>query len=83
MGMSQKQDDDTTPTPPEKSTVILLLKAAADTTWRMFVPTIGGTLLGVTIDKSAGTLPWWTIIISLIGVTLTVLLIRDQLKKLQ
>jgi hypothetical protein len=66
--------------PPNKnSTVVLLLGTIADTTWRMFVPIIGGMLLGLWIDKSHGTLPWATIILTIIGIAWATELIRRQL----
>jgi hypothetical protein len=69
------------PTPPPKSTdastVILLLGIAGDTTWRMFVPVIGGTVLGIWGDHSFGTKPWATVV----GVAVAALLIRQQFKK--
>lgn len=70
------------PTPPEQSTVILLLKSIGDTTWRMFVPTIGGTLLGVWLDSVLGTAPWLVVAGIVAGVVVTALLIVDQFKKL-
>lgn len=42
---SNKPDE--TPAPPSLSTVTLLLRTIGDTTWRMFIPTIGMTILGV------------------------------------
>lgn len=73
------------PTPPPKnadaSTVILLLGIAGDTTWRMFVPVIGGTALGVWGDRSFETKPWLTICGLTIGVIIAALLVRQQFKK--
>ena len=65
--------------PPNKSTVLLLLGTIADTTWRMFVPIIGLLLLGVWVDKTYGTLPWGTILLTLIGISIAVELVRRQL----
>lgn len=81
MSTSSKEHDDT-PTPPEKSTVILLLGSVADTTWRMFVPSVGGTLLGVWADHMFGSKPWGTLLGIIIGVVVTVVLVRNQFKKL-
>jgi F0F1-type ATP synthase assembly protein I len=47
----------------------------------MFVPTIGGTLLGAYLDTQFGTYPVWVIICIILGVAITTLLIRNQLKK--
>ena len=71
------------PVPPKPSTVILLLSTIGDTTWRMFVPTIGLTVLGVYIDKSINTLPWCTLAGIAVGSVIAGMLIRRQLKKVQ
>jgi uncharacterized membrane protein len=72
------------PQPPTQSTVILLLGTIADTSWRMFVPTISTILLGFWADSSWGTKPWLTILGILIGTAITALLIKrqfDEVKK--
>lgn len=74
------ENDDEHRTPPEKSTVILLLKDMGDTTWRMFVPTIGGFLAGSWADGYWRTEPWLAILGLLIGIGVTILLVRQQLK---
>lgn len=66
--------------PPKQSTVLLLLGTIADTTWRMFVPIVGLMLLGLWIDRSLGTLPWFMIALLLIGIAVAAELIRRQLK---
>lgn len=79
---SDKSGD--SPAPPsshDTSTVILLLGIAGDTTWRMFVPVIGLTALGIWGDRSFETKPWLTIIGLAIGTTIASLLVRKQLKK--
>ena len=68
-------------TPPSRSTVVLLFTIAADTTWRMFVPIIGGTILGVWVDNTYATKPWATIAGVVIGVVIAALLVRNQLKR--
>ncbi len=65
--------------PPKNSTVLLLLGTIADTTWRMFIPVIGLLLLGVWIDKRYDTLPWATLLLTLIGIAIAAQLIRRQL----
>lgn len=35
-----------------------ILLTIGDTTWRMFVPAVGFTLLGVWLDARCGTKPW-------------------------
>lgn len=81
MSASPKKNSDDTPTPPDKSTVILLLGTIGDTTWRMFVPTIGLTVAGVYADKSFGTKPWLSAIGVVLGAVIAGLLVKRQLQK--
>ncbi|MFZ2836234.1 MAG: AtpZ/AtpI family protein [Candidatus Saccharimonadales bacterium] len=69
------------PVPPTKSTVVLLLGTIADTTWRMFIPTIGLTVAGAYGDKAFGTKPWLMIAGIALGATIAGLLVVRQLKK--
>lgn len=69
------------PVKPEKSAAIILFMIAADTTWRMFVPIIGGAALGIWADRSFGTKPAWTVTGISIGVVIAALLVRQQLKR--
>jgi hypothetical protein len=70
------------PKPPEPgSTVILLLATIGDTTWRMFVPTLGGTGLGLWADSQWHTQPWLSITGLGVGIVITVFLMIDQFKK--
>ena len=71
---------DKTP-PPDKSTVILLFTIAADTTWRMFVPVIGGTILGVWADNTMTAKPIGTIVSIAVGVIIAALLVRQQMNR--
>lgn len=73
-------DEDENPTPPERSTVVLLLNTIGDTTWRMFVPTVGLLLVGLWADDQIGTKPWLTVSGILLGTLLAGLLIRNQLR---
>lgn len=79
--MSSAQKDKIEITPPEKSPVTMLMGTIGDTTWRMFVPTIGLTLLGYYLDTTINTLPWFTIIGIIVGGSLSALLVYRQLKK--
>lgn len=82
--MSASQNDgDKSPTPPDKSTVVLLLGDIGDTTWRMFVPTIGFTILGLLADKALHTTPWIMVGGIIIGAYLAYVLVRRQMKKVK
>jgi hypothetical protein len=80
---SQPNEDDTPTTPPDRSTVILLLSDIADTTWRMFVPTLGGTGLGLWADSSLHTTPWLGVLGLVLGIVITAALMRQQFKKVK
>lgn len=67
------------PATPNRSTVVFMLSTIADTTWRMFVPTIGLTFLGWFADKQWGTKPWLFILGILIGASISAILVRRQL----
>ena len=82
MGTSQN-DDEKKPVPPEQSTVVLLLGTIGDTTWRMFVPTIGLTVLGLLADKQFHTTPWIMTTGIIAGALLAYALVRRQIKKVK
>ncbi len=79
---SSRQTDDV-PAPPKQSSAVLLASTIVDTTWRMFVPTIGLTIIGVVIDTHYGTKPWATILGIVLGAGLAALLVRRQLARLR
>lgn len=62
-----------------RSAPMLLFATAFDTTWRAFVPTIGGTFLGIGIDKWLNIAPIATFICIILGVIAAALLITKQL----
>ena len=64
---------------PSAEAVSVLLATIGDTTWRMFVPSIGFTLLGVWADASFGTKPWLMAAGIAIGLLGAVLLVKNQL----
>lgn len=82
MNSSHKKSDES-PAPPEKSTVVLLLGTITDTTWRMFVPSIGLTIVGVIMDNWLHTKPWLTLSGILVGATIAALLVRRQMRRLK
>ncbi|MES2631016.1 MAG: AtpZ/AtpI family protein [Patescibacteria group bacterium] len=65
--------------PSSLSAPVLLLMTALDTTWRAFVPTIGGTFLGIGIDHLFGIAPIGTIVCLILGFATSALLIAQQL----
>lgn len=69
--------------PPNSSTVILLFTTMADTTWRLFVPTVGLTILGLVLDKNMNTTPWLMIAGIVLGSIIAILLVKQQLKKVK
>lgn len=81
MIQSPKSKDKATGQP--RSAAILLLITITDTTWRAFVPTIGGTLFGVWLDHMFGTIPYFTFTMIVIGFVSSALLINMQLKSVK
>lgn len=81
MGTSQHKSDATPP--PKTSTVVLLLGTIADTTWRMFAPTLGLAALGLWADESWTTGPLWSLTGVFTGIVIAGLLIRQQFKTIQ
>jgi len=82
MGTSPNSGDEKN-VPPDSSTVILLLLTIGSTTWRLFVPSIGFTVIGLLLDKQFKTTPWIMTLGIIIGATVAALLIRSQLKKVK
>ncbi len=70
-------------TPPARSTVLLLLATAADTTWRMFMPIIGGVILGIWLDRSWHSKPVATIVCLAVGTGLSAWLVVLQLRRVR
>lgn len=73
----------TTTTEPPKSTAFLLFFTILDTTWRAFVPTLGGTILGVVLDNIFRKAPLFTFIMISIGFIASAILIALQIKKVR
>jgi len=80
---SLQNDSDKKSTPPDTSTVVLLLGTIGDTTWRMFVPTIGLTVLGLLADKQFHSTPWIMVLGIILGIILAFVLVRRQIKEVQ
>lgn len=62
---------------------ILLLLTILDTTWRAFVPTIGGTIFGVYLDNWLNKAPLFTTIMIIAGFCMSAVLISLQLRKVK
>jgi F0F1-type ATP synthase assembly protein I len=62
------------------SAPMILVVTALDTTWRAFLPTIGGTFAGIGLDRLLGTSPWALMICLLVGTVLSVILVARQLR---
>lgn len=62
------------------SAPMVILMTALDTTWRMFLPTIGGVFLGIGLDHLFNITPIATIVCLAIGAVLSGLLIAKQLR---
>ena len=60
-------------------TVPVLLMTIGDTTWRMFVPSVGFTLLGVWADVQLDTKPWLMVVGIVVGCTGAALLVKKQI----
>ena len=58
---------------------MILVVTALDTTWRAFLPTIGGTFLGVGIDKLFNVAPFATIVCIILGFIVSAILIIQQI----
>ncbi|MDB5184044.1 MAG: hypothetical protein JWO07_725 [Candidatus Saccharibacteria bacterium] len=80
MSAAEAKKSDEKQTPPEKSTVILLFNIVADTTWRMFAPTFGGTALGLWAESTWHIAPWGGIVGLGIGILITAFLVRQLYK---
>lgn len=78
---SSSNKGDKAPAPPNKSAVILLLGDIADTTWRMFIPTILLVVFGHWLDGELKTGPGLSIGGVIIGFVIAAWLIRKQLEK--
>ena len=81
--MGKAPNDDEDHGRPVKNAAHLVLGDIADTTWRMFVPTVGGALLGLAVDQQLHTIPLCVIGGFIVGVILAWILVRRQLTNLK
>ncbi len=64
----------------DNSAPMLIFITALDTTWRAFLPTLGGVFLGIGIDHLFNIAPFATIGCLILGVITSALLIAKQLR---
>lgn len=75
-----KEPEQTTKQHSNVSAPMLMLLTALDTTWRLFIPIIGGTFLGIGIDHLFNIVPFGTVACLILGVIASGLLITKQLQ---
>jgi len=76
----EEQPGRTKTQPPAMSATKLMFVTALDTTWRAFVPTLGGTFLGIGVDKLFSISPIGLIVCLILGVAISAALITLQLR---
>lgn len=65
------------------SAPMLIFATALDTTWRAFIPTLGGVFLGIGIDHLFNIAPIATIGCLVLGTVASALLIAKQLRDIR
>ena len=78
-----KPHDDEPKSSPSLSLVLTLVGTVADTTWRLFIPNIGLTVLGLLAEKALHTTPWIMIVGIVTGAYLAYVLVKRQIKKVR
>lgn len=66
-----------------RSASSIILATALDTTWRMFVPILGGVFVGIALDHAFSVAPIATVTCLIIGVATSGFLITRQLIKVR
>ncbi|MGB4762579.1 MAG: AtpZ/AtpI family protein [Candidatus Saccharimonas sp.] len=66
---------------PSRPSALYLIATMADTTWRMFVPTIVLILVGDWLDRQQGTKPWLMLAGAIVGAIIATYLIKRQLQR--
>ena len=69
--------------PENQASTFALIASMADVTWRMFTPPALFVAGGIWADLHYGTKPWVTILAAIVGLGLSVLLVRSQLRRVQ
>lgn len=70
-----------TVSPNSEDSVMRLLWSMADTTWRMFTPPALLVPAGIWADLKFQTKPWLTLLCAVVGLWLSILLVKKQLGK--
>ena len=83
MAETTKNDDGDKKPAPSLQLVFTMVGTILDTTWRMFVPTIGGTFVGIWADRAFGVKPWLTIAGITLGSVIAGLLLYMQIKRIK
>lgn len=79
--MYDRNADKKQPSTVEKAdSTVQLLISMADTTWRMFTPPALFVPGGIWVDLKYHTKPWVTIGAAVLGLAVSVLLVRQQLR---
>ncbi len=81
MGKKPNSDTDNVAVPHSESSALVLIMSMADTTWRMFGPTLPLIMLGNWLDSTYATKPLFLIMGATLGGLLAALLIRAQLRR--
>ena len=64
-----------------RSEMLGLITSMADTTWRMFIPTVGLLLCGNVLDETLDTRPWYMLVGAAVGGWIAAILIKKQIAK--
>lgn len=78
---NNKSDVDSKKDQQPSGSAVYLLGTIADTTWRMFIPTIGLALVGDFFDRQYGTKPWLMLACAVVGAVIATFLVKRQLTK--
>jgi len=81
MGQKPSGDTNSVPATRNESSSLVLLMGMADTTWRMFAPTLPLIVLGNWLDSKYTTKPWLMLAGAIVGGVIAALLIRVQLRR--
>lgn len=73
----------TSDVPQSDKGALKVLGSIADTTWRMFIPTIGFLMIGRYFDNTLSIKPWGMLIGVIVGIWLAYVLVRKQLRDIE